>query len=233
MLPKLLFVRLVGTLAVFGCTLLSTTSALWTAREEYPEYCSSPDEMNRRSIPPVQNLQQLENLELLQVVVTIRHGSRTPWERHDCWNGYLEDPVQSKWDCDLTTITAPPNIDDKATPFVFNKIYDALSDPMKNELGGTCQKGQLLMSGMEQEQKNGVHLRNAYLSSTESSMRLFEGTLYDERPYKNSTYFRSDDDQRVLMSGQVLLGAMFDVTDDSMIIVHSTYSLQMFLIAAY
>lgn len=219
---KSMHARLIFLTTVLFCSFASTTSAPWTAREEYPDYCSSPDAMNQRSIPPVNNVQQLEGLHLLQVVAAIRHGSRTPWERHDCWNGYQDDPVQSRWDCDLTTVTAPMKNPDQNSSITFNKVYDALSDPLTNELSGTCQKGQLLLIGREQEERNGQYLRNAYLSDVnDDSMKLFNSSHYDEVPYKNAIYFRSDDDQRVLMSGQVLLESMFDVSEDTMMVVHS------------
>lgn len=185
--------------------------------------------METRSIPFIQNTEGLENLQIVQVVTAIRHGSRTPWQSHKCWDGYFENPSQSKWDCDLTTLTAPPQQHaGEDTPFfLFEKVYDSLKEPITNELRGTCQKGQLLMAGYYQEQQNGQYLRQTYLSEQSInldagvSMRLFNSTHFDERPYMNATYFRADDGQRVLMSGQVLLGAMFDVSNDTIMQLHT------------
>ena len=75
------------------------------------------------------------------------------------------------WDCDLKTYTAPPSTDKKRMKitadgiveeepdFLFEKNYDGLvydaGNRTGNELNGTCQLGQLLMRGYEQELVNG------------------------------------------------------------------------------
>ena len=196
---------------------------MWS-KDEYPDYCSSPKSMQQRTIPAVQ--QDVPGLQILQVFATIRHGSRTPWAAYDCWDGYVDDPAQSKWDCELKTLISPPRdrAKDREGSFLFEKVYDALKPPLSNELGGTCQIGQLLQTGYDQHLANGLHLRDAYFSDDDelAYMKLFESAHYDERPYEESTYLRSDDDQRVLMSGQVLLGGIFDVSGDTVMVVHST-----------
>ena len=120
--------------------------------------------------------------------------------------------------------------------FLFEKVYDSLhndedrmspkyKDPnsgilqLKNELGGTCQLGQLLLQGYEQELMNGKYLRAAYIYNSYSygkeehdqRMRLLDSFTNGS----NGTYlwdsltYRVDDDQRTLMSGQVVLRGMF------------------------
>jgi len=109
--------------------------------------------------------------------------------------------------------------------FLFEKRYDALQNPprLSNELNGTCQRGQLLLRGYDQELANGQHLRNAYAfygqqgddqgAAVDKRMRLFD--LTDMNPKDGLPYaepnlrFRADDDQRTLMSGQVLLRGLF------------------------
>ena len=76
------------------------------------------------------------------------------------------------WNCDLKTYISPPSADKGAViteegevleeepDFLFEKRYDALEfgggrNRTGNELNGTCQLGQLLMRGYEQELQNG------------------------------------------------------------------------------
>jgi len=95
----------------------------------------------------------------------------------------------------------------------------------------------VLLRGYEQELTNGKHLRNAYvyagrseegmfkdgeesLASSDPRMRLFdldgsgngsgENEYEDKRPYEEPhLYYRADDEQRTLMSGQVLLRGLW------------------------
>ena len=83
--------------------------------------------------------------------------------------------------------------------------------PLKNKLNGTCQVGQLLLRGFTQELANGKHLRTAYTFDGSNMdheilrMRLLDlSSATDPRPFELLKY-RSDDDQRTLMSGQVFL----------------------------
>lgn len=179
----------------------------------YPEYCSLPAMMERRKIPPLKTDYRVGDTRLVHVTSVIRHGARTPYNANlDCWNGYWETAV---WDCNLTTFLAPPltATGDKDVMFLFEKQYNALQPPLSNELNGTCQVGQLLLRGFQQEIQNGKHLRNAYTfdgtnMEHDARMRLLDLTSTDPRPFELLKY-RSDDDQRTLMSGQVLLRGLF------------------------
>jgi len=100
--------------------------------------------------------------------------------------------------------------------FLFEKNYDALRDPpqLRNLLNGTCEKGQLLMRGYVQELHNGRMLRQTYIREVNdmaANMFLFDlNTESEARPYQEPhLYYRSDDDQRTIMSGQVLLRGLF------------------------
>lgn len=216
-------------------------SEWYTRYPVYPQYCSTPQQMQKRKIPPLKDDNNSNNngprvgeTRLRHVTSIIRHGARTVFRDAHCWDGYWEDPESAIWDCDLTTLLAPPTPqhvqqeESKATTtmtadtsmFLFEKKYDALNDPehgFTNLLNGTCQEAQLLLQGYEQQFTNGQHLRNAYLYqggtySHDERMRLFDISLstallepWDER----NLYLRSDDDQRTLMSGQVLLRGLF------------------------
>ena len=224
----------------------------------YPKYCSTPEEMATRAIPPLSDSAP-QNSQLVHVTAVIRHGARTPWsDNMQCWDGYWDDPATAVWNCELTTMTSPPSppfIEDvennptdseinneadasvgDSAMFLFEKRYDALHNPpvLANAFNGTCQMGQLLLRGYEQELANGKHLRDAYVYS-ESKGAMFKGSsvaadprmrlfdLDDEayksiRPYEEPhLYYRADDEQRTLMSGQVLLRGLFgpEITTDA------------------
>jgi len=115
--------------------------------------------------------------------------------------------------------------------FLYQKKYDAnwseeypdhYPDNMVNDLRGNCQRGQLILKGHAQQLTNGKILQKAYVKY--SAINLDEpkvGTLFDfdeeelktivkQRAYDEpSLYFRSDDDERTLISGQILLRQFF------------------------
>lgn len=118
--------------------------------------------------------------------------------------------------------------------FGFEKIYDGLYSSKKNwnppnirnKLGqGTCQAGQLLLRGYDQEIMNGMFLRDAYVRDEANGVNTGKNEkhmLFDfdegkdgkieigKRAYDEPVlYFRSDDDQRTIMSGQVVLRGLF------------------------
>ena len=112
---------------------------------------------------------------------------------------------------------------------MYEKFYDALvseeEGALKNELNGTCQVGQMLLQGYEQQIENGRILRKAYgyqrndfshdermrLFDLSFEMSFFDGAEDKQVPWgSDHLYFRADDDQRTVMSGQVLLRGLFD-----------------------
>jgi hypothetical protein len=194
----------------------------------------------------------LGETRLVHVTAVLRHGARTPWASAPnlkCWNGFWESPETGVWDCDLSTILAPPNpnrvkeeegdttvtttssttTQDKDAMFLFEKKYDALiphpvegedststtttTMSFSNALNGTCQVGQLLLQGYEQELQNGQFLRDAYLYDStqkfthDERMRLLDVSFTEYTPWA-LVRFRADDEQRTLMSGQVVLRGM-------------------------
>ena len=196
----------------------------------YPPYCSTPTDMEQRAIPVTADDARLGESRLLHVAAIIRHGARTPYKGDlNCWEGYQESEETGKWNCDLKTLTSlptPKDINEEEgqgnqggnAMFLFEKWYDALldsKDHLANALGGTCQVGQLLLRGYDQEIVNGQHLRTAYLFDErkyahDPMMRLIDISGQDSQ-YAWDTknlYYRVDDDQRTVMSGQVLLRGM-------------------------
>ena len=171
----------------------------------------------------------------------IRHGARTPIHgTKRCWKGYWDEP-DGIWNCKLRTImsTRPYNYDDTSTSsttntntatlesdgmFLIEKVYNAFhgdgeSSPYKNHLNGTCQDGQLIQQGYDQQVLNGQSLRDAYMyngsnPNHDPRMILFDTT----KDVQSNVYpflephlrYRSDDDQRTVASGQILLSTMFE-----------------------
>ncbi|CAM9356698.1 unnamed protein product [Pylaiella littoralis] len=182
--------------------------------QSYPTYCAKDMDVN--AIPPLEDSVKqsfggdvsLGNVELLQVHAMIRHGARGPYTQPRCWEGY-----DMQWDCNVTEVVSPSlSVDDGGVTAtgLFRKRYDAF--PSDNALGGTCMAGQLLDEGYEQEQANGRrHLKAAYLCSEPSCLLAEDATAKDLQD-SGALYLRSDDEQRTVMSGQILTASMLDVS---------------------
>lgn len=79
--------------------------------EKYPPYCSTPEEMEKRAVPPLQGNGNDGSSKLIHVTAIIRHGARTPFRgapEYKCWNGFWEDEETGVWNCDLKTYISPP-----------------------------------------------------------------------------------------------------------------------------
>ena len=216
-----------------------TISSFYKKYKHYPLYCATPDQMKKRSIPPLKDflpnsgnannkVSPIGETRLVHVTAVVRHGARTPWSSEmKCWKGYWESKDTGKWDCDdLTTFLTTPSREGTSSEieskelFLFEKQYNALhfpKDKLANVLNGTCQMGQLIQQGYDQEVTNGMILREAYTYRKgeydhDERMRLLdlsETTNDDTLPWKRLT-FRADDYQRTVMSGQIVLRSLFD-----------------------
>lgn len=207
----------------------------------YPPYCSTADEMATRAVPSLSSQgsnDATSRTRLVHVTSIVRHGARTPYSKHKCWKGYWHDPETSVWDCNLTAVIGlttrkdeqklehyGTNIQNEGTSFTFQKKYDALinhglDQGVQNLLHGTCEAGQLLLQGYDQEYANGRHIREAYAfndegKSTDSRMNLINISEIVQRRDDSEFWdslikYRSDDEQRTVMSGQVFLSGIFD-----------------------
>jgi hypothetical protein len=180
------------------------------------------------------NKRLIGETRLVHVTAIIRHGARTPWSNEmKCWDGFWDSPDTGVWDCDdLTTFMTSPSRNGTTSTtktktmssvdpafFLFEKRYDALNFPndgLTNVLNGTCQMGQLLQQGYDQQIQNGKLIRDAYTYKKDNydhdeRMRLLDISLEDYLPWdRDKLYFRADDDQRTVMSGQVLLRGLFE-----------------------
>ncbi len=197
------------------------STAFSHTKNRYPRYCSTNSEMMNRFIPPLPDEDKAQ-LQLLQVTVIMRHGSRTPYTTENCWEGY-----STQWDCadTMTTFMKPaPDVRETAKlGFLFEKKYDA----GRNALNGSCLKGQLIDEGIQQQSLNGRILRSAYITTNNTNQRLFESTQYGQIPYTTAVRFRADDEQRTLASGQILLSNLFDkpeINDVIMPVITADYS---------
>lgn len=197
--------------AASAVSLVSTAIAFMPT--ETPDYCSH--DMNSREIAPLNTSRT--NLELIQVQTVVRHGARTPYGSFYCWENY-----EVPWNCNVTELmVANPHVEglNVQENWLFRKLYDG----SPNALGGNCLTGQLLTEGYFQETVNGNHLRDAYIGA--GALKLYPNndlTTVDPSSY----YFRSDDVQRVLMSGQLVVHGMFNVTQETVLPWHTgDYSL--------
>ncbi len=86
----------------------------YTKYDTYPEYCSTPQQMEQRSIPPLAISSDLDlSLKILHATVIIRHGTRTPSKVHQCWDGFWSPGSDTAiWNCELKTMMAPPSSED-------------------------------------------------------------------------------------------------------------------------
>ena len=123
--------------------------------------------------------------------------------------------------------TSSPTEEASDVVTLFEKKYDALmkvgpeqhnrKDDLSNELFGTCQTGQLLLQGYDQHVVNGQILREAYAFDSANKynhdirMRLLDTTAQDNKPWDEpQVYLRADDEERTLLSGQILLRSLFE-----------------------
>lgn len=63
-------------------------SSWYTKYDSYPPYCSIPDEMDQRSIPPLRTVPAslYGETRILHATAVIRHGARTPFTKNeDCF----------------------------------------------------------------------------------------------------------------------------------------------------
>jgi Histidine phosphatase superfamily (branch 2) len=221
-----------------------TESQWYTRYPMYPPYCATPQEMATRKVPPLAQDKRFGETRLKYVTAILRHGSRTPYKAGlNCWDGYDTLAETSVWDCNLTAYLTPPPPDailreeghsstthDEAM-FLFEKRYDALTDPannLSNHLRGTCQLGQLLLQGYEQEFLNGQFLRDAYVYDEtaynhDPRMRLLDISKTRKTSVWEDIYYRVDDESRTLLSGQVVLRGLFGPELDAYFGTHQRY----------
>jgi len=168
--------------------------------------------MEERRIPPLLPDANYGESQLVHVTAVIRHGARVPWSGDiQCWANYTET-----WNCDKSTLTTAGMLEPHKTAplLLLDKRYNALKDSednLQNSLQGSCQEGQMIAQGVAQQVTNGDILRAAYWDTEHRQQRLWED---EDKPWE-TVYYRSDDEERTVASGQTLLSSMFsDELDD-------------------
>jgi len=170
-------------------------------------------------------------------------------DNYQCWKDFWTNKETGVWDCSLRSMVMPPSPErvleeeeiSSATSsngkssststsslkipksmLFFTTQYDALEKPLSNTLNGTCQMGQLLLQGYDQQVKNGEILRQAYLyesseqddDDVDTSLHLFQvgDGSNNQEPWSdaNQLYLRSDDSQATLVSGQLIMRGLFE-----------------------
>lgn len=240
LLLVLVLILITTTTTITAHIKLDDEPAVWyTKYSKYPDYCTTEEMIKQHQIPLPKEDKRVGETRIVHVASIIRHGSRTPIKSLDeinCWDGYLTNQETSKWDCDLTTMMAPPNpehikqeegmdrIEGSDAVALFEKHYDGLQgiSNVYNKLHGTCQIGQLILQGYEQSYQNGQFLRSAYCYDGNSydhdlRMRLLDISGQQYQPWSNPNfYFRSDDEQRTLLSGQAVIRGMLEKEIENM-----------------
>ena len=187
---------------LIGVVVLFTTLVHGWLPSSPPDYCSK--NIASKSIPPLTANELAQVVELKQVQVMIRHGARTPYGLFPCWKDY-----DVSWnDCNVTELMIEsPSMTSPKRPasWLFRKLYDGSA----TYLGGNCLTGQLISEGYQQEMINGEVLYDAYI---EGALPLFPTNQWEELNTTTEIYLRSDDEQRTLMSGQILLHTFFNVS---------------------
>eukprot|EP01039_Chlorochromonas_danica_P008062 gene8062-8892_t len=180
----------------------------------YPQYCTK--DLSKRKIPPLTASQLTLVKELEQVQVIVRHGARTPYAKFSCWKDY-----DVTWNnCNVTELMlASPSMTDESrpAPWLFRKLYDG----SPNFLGGNCFTGQLLSDGYTQEEAVGSSLLEAYLQNSNPALNLFNTSIWTDIDTDEEVYLRSDDEQRTLMSGQILMHTFFNITEEVIVPWHT------------
>ncbi len=197
-----------------------TTLFLWNLEESLAlntavdlDYCSH--DVSARTIPPLADSlkdfdpsMSIDDVNMLQIQVFVRHGARTV-ARRDCWENYNET-----WNCSSTNLIRPSNqtndFAEDQTP-LFRMKYGDGGLGTETVLNGTCQWGQLTDEGYDQMRRNGEILRNTYIC-TGSSCLLESNKVEDLENVHEDLWLCSDDMPRTVMSGQVLTKTLFDTT---------------------
>ncbi len=204
---------------------LKDSTASDTSYDDF-DYCGHDN--SARKIPPLADslkdfnpsLSIEDDVNMLQVQVFLRHGARTPvsnlgagYNPNNCWANYNET-----WDCNAITLIQP-SIDPKnelllkhKQTALFQKVYGDHGLGTETILKGSCQFGQLLDEGFDQQMKNGEILRDAYVCEGGGCL-LNSNKIEDLEDISEDLWLMSDDVPRTIMSGQVLTSALFDTKD--------------------
>ncbi|KAH0471741.1 MAG: hypothetical protein KVP17_001252 [Porospora cf. gigantea B] len=148
-----------------------------------------------------------QDLSLVHVQSIIRHGSRAPAaDRSKAVN--MEKSIQ--WDCPFGETYVPESVEN----LVFDKRFDA--DPISNILRGTCEVGQLLEEGANQERKLGEIVSNAYFGDANvlgsAEKKLADISASTATDFSDIFFVRSTDKSRTRLSGSHYMSGVMGST---------------------
>jgi len=169
-------------------------------------YCS--DDVASRAIEPLSSEDQTRVSSLKQVQVIHRHGARTVASVDNCFGDY-----HVEMDCSQFNEVIGSSIssgDDHGTTKI---VYDLGG----NAYSGTCNTGQLLKVGAEQEIQNGKNLKAAYVGVNPKI------NLWENAPdiTSNQKFLYSTDLMRTRQSILHTLKGFFGYNSDMNVEVHS------------
>lgn len=138
--------------------------------------------------------------DLLQVQVFIRHGART----QATFSPLFEGDREGNFTCGLNYLYNSADTHSTGLTPDFRLRY--VGGP--NPVAGNCLAGQLVEDGFEQERRNGIRLREAYLDREHLLPLTLEGMT--ERDVDATLYLRSTDVPRTKQSAMALVSGMYD-----------------------
>ncbi|ETV72467.1 hypothetical protein, variant 1 [Aphanomyces astaci] len=185
--------------AVYLCLTAGHRVAATEAFADYA-YCSKHVEQN--VIAPLDNPDQYT---LQQVQIVMRHGARTLAARSSCWTGY-----NVTWSCNAK-MRVSPQLDGDSNP---HHVYEMRYMEGETELKGNCHVGQLLDEGYAQEFQNGRTFRTAYIDAG----ALFPASNPADLSNPDDIFLSSTDMHRTVMSGQLVVDAMFPPPSSSAVV---------------
>jgi len=157
----------------------------------------------------------------------IRHGSRAPdTPNMKCW-GNSTTSFSEYLSCQRFNVEKLPSLQDTASNMVYNKKYVTLatvthtSHNKKHQW--SCKSGLLFDYSYNELKSIGIHMQDAYITTNEGNLKLFDSTKYKDRPYNNSTLFFLTGFGYMSLSLQMILYGMFDIARSTVVdvIVHS------------
>ncbi|KAH9193916.1 hypothetical protein AeNC1_004094 [Aphanomyces euteiches] len=192
----------------FACIYLTSCDLVHAQPAAYPEfpYCSKHVEQN-----VIERLQSPDQYKLQQVQIVMRHGARVLASHSFCWAGY-----NVTWTCNARMHVSPSL--EVGGALSSHHVYDNKYLDGETVLKGNCHIGQLLDEGYNQEVENGRIFRKAYVETNQ----LFRSDEQIDLSNSNDFYLSSTDMQRTVMSGQLVIDAMFPpaVTSDAVVPWH-------------
>ena len=190
-------------------------------RSRYPNLCSKPRQMKQRKIPPLINTDN-RSTQILQVFTLIRHGSRAPdTPNMNCW-GNSAASFSEYLSCQRFNVEKLPSLQDTRSNMVYNKKYVTLATVThtshnEKHQERSCKSGLLFDYSYNELKSIGINMQDAYITTNQRNLKLFDSAKYKERPYNNSTLFFLTGFGYMSLSLQMILYGMFDIARSTVV----------------